>query len=238
MASVSPSRDRSGSWGVLDAAVVLVGAQIVALLWAGVAIGLLWSGDVPDPLTPAALVVLTIGLWAGYGLGSLLVSTRKGQGPEIEYGAVLRRSDLAPGIALGIGTQVLLLPVLYLLIGPLVDADPGESARELIGAVDGPLDLALILLSVVVMAPLVEELFFRGLLLQSLARRFGDPVGIVVSAALFAAVHIEWAVMPGLFVFGIITAVITRRSGRLGLAWAMHAAFNLTTVVLIQVGWG
>lgn len=238
MASVSPSRDRSGRWGVPDAVIVLVVTQLIALLWAGIAVGLLWSGEFPEPLTPPALVVLTAGLWIGYGIGSLLVSTSKGDGPEVEYGARTRRSDLGPGIALGVATQVVLLPLLYLVIAPLFDTDPGDSARQLIDAIAGPLDLALILLSVVVMAPLVEELFFRGLLLQSLARRFGDPVGIVVSSALFAAVHLEWVVMPGLFLFGLIAAVITRRTGRLGMAWFMHASFNLTTVVLIQAGWG
>ncbi|MEM8922215.1 MAG: type II CAAX endopeptidase family protein [Actinomycetota bacterium] len=232
MATAHDIEERESTWGVLDAGVVLVGTQFVSIVWAVLMIGILWQGEYPDPLTPAALVVLSVGLWGGYGLGSALTAQQRGNGPGVEYGALLRWRDVPPGLVLGVGTQFALIP-LYDLIGRFYERDPGTTAEELIGAIDTPLDYLLIVFAVVVMAPLVEEVFFRGLLLQSLDRRWGAVVGVAVSSVLFAAVHLEWVLMPGLTLFGVISALAVLKTGRLGVSWIMHAAFNLTTVLLI-----
>lgn len=235
MALTRPFGERRPADGVVGAFVVLVLAQVVGLLWAGIVAGVVWSGDVPDPFTPSAVVLLTVGLWAGYGIGAAWLATSIGDGPGVEYGAGFAPSDLPLGIVVGLATQVLLVP-LYYVIGVVIDIDESESARELVNQADGLLDLTLLLVAVVVMAPLVEELFFRGLLLQSITRAIGALPAVLISSAIFALVHVELVVMPGLFMFGVIAAVITLRTGRLGMAWAMHATFNLTTVVLIRSG--
>ncbi len=235
MALARPFGERKPADGVIGATVVLVLTQVVALFWAVMVAGIVWSGEVPDPLTPSALVLLTMGLWAGYGIGSAWLASSLGTGPSAEYGATVKPIDVPLGIAIGLGTQLALIP-LYFLIGLVVDVDPSESARELVMRAEGVLDLSLLVIAVVVMAPLVEELFFRGLLLQSINRAIGAIPAVLISSVVFALVHIELVVLPGLFLFGVIAAVITLRTGRLGMAWAMHAAFNLTTVVLVRTG--
>jgi len=79
---------------------------------------------------------------------------------------------------------------------------------------------------VVIAAPIVEELFFRGLVLRSLERRVGTRWAIVASAALFGAAHLEPLQFPALFLFGLVAAVLTVRSGRLGPSTMAHVAFN------------
>jgi hypothetical protein len=92
-------------------------------------------------------------------------------------------------------------------------------------------------------APFFEELFFRGLLLRSLARLFG-PIGgfvgpalaIVVTGVLFGLAHAESLQLLGLAVFGIILSIVSYRTGRLGMNMVAHATFNLLAVAAAVVG--
>ncbi|MEM9134048.1 MAG: type II CAAX endopeptidase family protein [Actinomycetota bacterium] len=236
MALARPFGERRPTDGVIAAVAVLVLTQLVGLIWAVIMAGIIWSGEVPDPFTPSAVVLLTVGLWAGYGIGSAWLATSLGDGPGAEYGATIKLADVPVGAAIGVGLQIAVLPLLYFVIGRFIDIDPSESARELVNQADGVLDLALLVVAVVVMAPLVEELFFRGLLLQSIDRAIGPVPAVLISSVVFALVHVEPIVLPGLFLFGVVASVITLRTGSLGIAWALHAAFNLTTVVLIRAG--
>lgn len=221
-------------WGVSDAVLVLLGAQLTSLVWVAAMVAVVYHGAVPDPLTTVALVVLNLGLWAGYGLGSVLVARVKGDGPVADFGIGIRWPDGPAGLVAGVVLQALVLPVLYWPIGRLVDGDPGGAAKELVRAVNGPGDAVLLALSTVVMAPVLEELFFRGLLLRSLHRRYGAPPAMVVSSLVFAVVHFQALAFPGLFLFGLVSSALALRTGRLGPSWALHVGFNLTTLVLLR----
>jgi hypothetical protein len=119
-------------------------------------------------------------------------------------------------------------PVLQLLGKDSDDLE--KPARELADKAHGP-GVLLLVLVVVVGAPLIEELFFRGLTLRSVTRRFGAPAGVVGSAVLFGLTHFEPLQLPALVVFGLLAAFLARRSGRLGPAIWAHVAFNLTAVI-------
>jgi membrane protease YdiL (CAAX protease family) len=84
-------------------------------------------------------------------------------------------------------------------------------------------------------APLVEELFFRGLLFRALLGRapVPVPVAVVVSALLFALAHFEAVQFAGLAVFGVVLALLAWRTGRLMPGIGAHAAFNLAAVVSV-----
>lgn len=223
----------AAKWSILDALLVLGGAQLLSLLWVGALIGGAYGGEIPDPLGIFDLVLLNIGLWCGYGIGPLIVARSKGTGPSAGYGATVAAIDVPLGLALGVFVQLGALWVLYWPILRFVDGDPSESARELVGQADGAGTWALLIFSVVIMAPLVEELFFRGLLLRALQQRVGNVAAIVVSAVLFGLVHRQLLPLPGLILFGLVAAGLTVWSGRLGPAWALHVGFNATTLVVL-----
>jgi hypothetical protein len=89
----------------------------------------------------------------------------------------------------------------------------------------------------VVGAPFFEELFFRGVLLRSLARLFGTvgrwvgpTLAIVITGLLFGLAHAESLQLLGLAVFGIILSGVAYRTGRLGMSMVAHATFNLMAV--------
>ena len=77
---------------------------------------------------------------------------------------------------------------------------------------------------VVVGAPIIEELFFRGLLMRSIQARWNDSLALVASSLFFALVHFQPLQIPGLFMFGLIAGTCAQRTGRLGMSIFAHAA--------------
>jgi len=91
----------------------------------------------------------------------------------------------------GAGRQVLALPALYFLIQRLTgNLDVTGPARDLTDRVHGA---AFVLVAVVVtfLAPVVEELFYRGLMLRAAARCFGTRWAVVGTSAIFGASHFQ-----------------------------------------------
>jgi membrane protease YdiL (CAAX protease family) len=78
---------------------------------------------------------------------------------------------------------------------------------------------------VVVAAPLVEELTFRGVGFTLLAR-FGTVAAVIGSAVAFAADHGLVEGFPALFVFGVAVALVRVRTGSIYPGMLLHACFN------------
>lgn len=85
----------------------------------------------------------------------------------------------------------------------------------------------------VVLAPVAEELLFRGFIYRTLRQRYGMTVGMLLSSGVFALVHIYPPVLPGLFVSGILLAVAYERRKSLLVNIVAHAINNLIAFVLI-----
>lgn len=83
-----------------------------------------------------------------------------------------------------------------------------------------------LLLAGIVVAPVVEEIFFRGFVFAGLSRRYGWLKAALVSSALFAVIHFQpLAIMP-IFVLGFVFAFLYQRSGSLWPAILMHVSTN------------
>jgi membrane protease YdiL (CAAX protease family) len=76
------------------------------------------------------------------------------------------------------------------------------------------------------LTPLGEELFFRGVLANSLGR-ITAWVAVPASALIFAVAHGINAVLPTAFIVGIVTALLFRRTGSIWPGVATHAVHNL-----------
>lgn len=105
-------------------------------------------------------------------------------------------------------------------------------ARDLLEGVSGARLIAMAV-AVIVLAPIVEEIFFRGLLLYAIRCRWGTAAAVAGSSAVFGATHFQPLLLPGLTLAGAVFAVAAVRGGRLGPAITVHAAFNATTVVVL-----
>lgn len=171
-----------------------------------------------------------VALWTPLVAGCVWASRTHGSGSlTADLGLRFAGVDLL-GLPLGIVCQLLLVRAVYLpleAVWPETFADDRveESAQRLYEAADGWWLVGLVLM-VVLGAPVVEEIVYRGLLQGALVRRVRPAVAVVAVAALFALVHFRPVQYPGLFVFGLVLGLCALRTGRLGMAIAAHAGFN------------
>lgn len=104
------------------------------------------------------------------------------------------------------------------------------------------LDPTALVLAVVLVAPIAEEIFFRGLVLNAWLREYGARFGIIGSAALFGAIHADTSsgealltsvvrVVP-IFGLGLALAFVYRRTGSLLAAIGMHVGFNALSITI------
>jgi membrane protease YdiL (CAAX protease family) len=96
---------------------------------------------------------------------------------------------------------------------------------------DSPLDGYLLSLIAVTFAPLLEEVFFRGLLYPVLARRMGVAWGILLTALPFGLIHLQqygWAWSAALIIFlvGVVCGVVRARVNSVGASFLVHASYN------------
>jgi membrane protease YdiL (CAAX protease family) len=223
-------------WGVSDAVMALFTAQLAAII-GGIAIFVALGYDTPEEIDAApigALLLTQVPLWLGYAGVTLWASTRKGLGPVVDLGWRFRAADVPFGVVLGVLLQVVGVTILYTLIFLVFpDQDVSEAAKDLTDRATDPFSVVALVLIVVVGAPIVEELFFRGLLLRSLERRFGPTTALLGSSLLFGAVHLQLVQLPALVLFGLVAGWLTLRSGRLGPAIWTHVGFNGVTVLTL-----
>jgi len=108
-----------------------------------------------------------------------------------------------------------------------------QKALESFNTVRPGIDRVLVGLVVAFVAPIAEEVVFRGYLFRMLRHRWGVAAGVLVSAAVFAAVHGEPLYMPPLFVIGVLLALLVQVTGSLYPAMVLHAIVNGMTVALL-----
>jgi membrane protease YdiL (CAAX protease family) len=196
------------------------------------------------PVPPGWVVVSGLaGLWLGF-LGAVVVGSRTGGTGNVveDFGLRFRSVDFVVGPLVGVAGQLLLLPLLYLPLEPLIphlSQRLDQPARRLTGGFPGG-DLAVIAVLTVVVVPVIEELVFRGLLLRGALRAFagagrvlGPMLAAVLTGVVFALAHFEALEVLGLAAFGTVLAVLAIRFGRLGPCILAHAAFNLVAVVAV-----
>lgn len=198
----------------------------------------IWNVNTDADLRPWWLQISSILiLWA-----TLLAGTwwaNREYGPIFEQGFFRIRLFQAPRsdllyILVGVGLQ-LLVGILYF---PFHSKSAGQPVHEVLGNAYG-WRVAVVMLSVGLGAPLVEEIFFRGLVLRSLqtvrSQRFRTAAAgwlpVIGSGILFAAAHVQGVQFFGLAVTGIALAMIRIRERRLAPSVMAHAGFNLIALV-------
>lgn len=88
-------------------------------------------------------------------------------------------------------------------------------------------------LTVIVVAPLVEEIIFRGLLQNLTARIWGAVPGMVIAAIVFALVHNEAWFLFGLIGVGLVLGFVFQATGSVTAAWVAHAVHNAVSLGLM-----
>ncbi|MDH4247355.1 MAG: CPBP family intramembrane metalloprotease [Deltaproteobacteria bacterium] len=148
----------------------------------------------------------------------------------------LRAFDLRAGqvlgwLGLGMGMQVLARVWVILAPPPLTLDFPLVHYLEL-----GPGAVAFLLVMVVLMAPVLEEVLFRGLLFPALRRRMSFWPAALLVTVLFTALHsVQFlAYLPalaGIAALGLLLAWQRERTGSLWPSILLHTGFNLLGIL-------
>ncbi len=199
------------------------------------------SGETAPPTWVFALAALA--LWAPM-VAMVVAVGRSLAGQSLRATTALRFRPIdALGVPIGVAVQFIVIPVLY---APLRRAWPStfnsdaveRNARRLFDTAHGGWMVVLVVI-VVIGAPLVEELVYRGLIHRTLSSRFGRFgtsgrwLAVLISAAFFAVIHFRPVEYLGLFVVGVVLAVCVELSGRLGMSIVTHMAFNAAALLAV-----
>ena len=204
---------------------------------AGVGIGLAeaFDGDERSLVTGLGLLALAlvqIPLWATEVGTVLFAGEVRGGGVRHDFGLSVRAADIPLGLLAGVAAQAVVSGG-YALVGaaggrprhrPDSPGDLGQGRGRRRGG----------------RAPAVRGggPVRRGAVLPRPAaagaeRVTAKPVALVVSALIFAGIHFELLLLPGLFVAGLLFGYLAQRSGRLGPAIFAHIGFNAATIVAL-----
>jgi membrane protease YdiL (CAAX protease family) len=195
------------------------------------------SQTVPENIDTRTMVVSVL-IWWGLILGPILVSLRfRG----FKLGSVFGVDRMAVGrsVLLGVSLLVSALPLVFAvdyLASVLLKVNPSTDAQEVIRIFEnsstGAQRIPIILLAVVI-APVAEELAFRGYLYGVLKRYFGAVPALVLSGILFALIHLNLPSFFPLLVLASVFALAYELSGSLLVPMTMHALFNALSLILV-----
>jgi uncharacterized protein len=99
----------------------------------------------------------------------------------------------------------------------------GEQILQLFGALDSPLWFIVV---GVIVAPVVEELFFRGFLFQGFRQRYGWVNGALLSSAVFAVAHLDPVALIPTFILGMLLAYMYHRTDSVWIPILLHVLVN------------
>lgn len=224
-------------WGIGDIFIGLALWLLASIAFAipGLVAGAADAAPGQDPQIAGLWSVLAlVGSWTGMVGWLFYTSRRKGSGTFArDFGFRFRWIDPLIGFGAGFATLIA-TGILSALIAAAAGEEPVGNAEAIFsGQEANPVGLVLMAIGGAIGAPIVEELFFRGLALRAFERRFGPVVGIVGSTLVFTLLHFQ----PGtpvstatLFLviggYAVVLALLARWFRRLGPSIFAHMTIN------------
>lgn len=223
----------AGPWRVGDAVLALLAGLFAGAL-AQAALGF----DEPTVAGVFGIVipVQTLGTVAVVAL----VARRRSLGAVGSLGLTAEPRDLS-GLLVGAGLQVGLTIATGIVLQLLEQAGLGEVPEQEVvrlaeDALSAP-ERTVVMIGSVVLAPLAEELVFRGVLLRAVLARWGERAAVYGTAVAFGGFHLidpnAAVAVPALIVVGIVLARQVVTTGRLARAFFTHVGFNLVSIVIL-----
>jgi membrane protease YdiL (CAAX protease family) len=182
-------------------------------------------------ITPHA-IHLSIFLYVCIVLMILGVLIGRDRNPVRLFG--LRWENWPGGILFALGSLLAAYPVIFLPMALMhlagISPEPQDAVEYLSGARDFADRLPMILMAVAV-APVAEEVIFRGYLHGVLRKYAGRWISLLVTSLIFAAMHGHLPALVPLFLLAVALVLVYEKTGSLWAPILMHATFNTVTVV-------
>lgn len=222
---------RAPRWGLWDVVWTAIAAVLIGALTATALVAL-------NAPTGVFVLVGAVTPWLAMAGWPLLVTRWRGNGPRIDLGLRLTWSDTGWGGLAGF-TGLLLAAVAALitqLFVPELSSAAADAANELETG-SNRLSLTLFAFVIMVGAPIVEELFFRGLLFSALRKRGVNAVlTIVITGVLFAGFHFEPTRFFVLLPTGLLLGWVRWKTGSTGSSMVAHGLVNAPGALVLLVG--
>jgi membrane protease YdiL (CAAX protease family) len=235
-------------WGVWEAlAVFAFGNLVIGQVLVGTIVLTAMGISAGQPIRGLPQIAASLAADAAFLAGMLAWLTWRARDWPRRIGIILGSKGLRDAVV-GLGLGALLYLAVAFLSVPLLGlfrqvlgerVSPPEQIPENLSANAKILTAVLAL----VLAPVTEELFYRGILYRGIRDRHGVALGMIVSSLLFGASHVVEApwrdalFLMTLMVFtGLGLATIYERRGNLVADVAAHIAFNVIGIVIIFGG--
>lgn len=211
---------------------------VIANVIAAVAVAITGYANIESARQPVwVLVVAASALWIPFMAMLATLSNRVGTGRFRDDFALRWRPIDLLGLPIGVLSQLVVVGLVNAVLQGLFPATFNadrieERARDLYDRAEGGWLVALVAV-VVLGAPLVEELVYRGFIQNSLRSRLTDALALVLTAMWFTVIHLRPVEFPGLFTFALILGITFHFTKRLGMPIFAHMAFNATGLALV-----
>jgi len=226
--------------GALGWVVIFLLLQVVAGVMAlGMAIGMDDSGRDPmalakDPSFVAVPTILSLVASSLVMLGLLWLHLRK-EDRAARIG-LLRwsRVNLLQTIGLAIGLIAAGLAFNHLYATYIIpDIKVQEALRKMFEALpDTPLNTVMLFVAIAGIAPLLEEILFRGLVQNALAKQLPAWAAILGASAIFGAVHMDYHAFPALMAMGAVFGILYHKTRSLRVNIVAHMVNNAAALLL------
>jgi hypothetical protein len=189
---------------------------------------------------PWYLLISEIPLWTGFLAATIYASRVSGTRSLVrDYGLSWPTSeDLGFGVVAGVIGRVWPLILVFLTVWATHE-DLSKSSPQVLGETPvGVTGWLVVILVTVVCAPIIEELFFRGLIQGAFTRRVGVAPAIFITAVVFSLSHVtgEGVFAPfALFPIALLLGYLRHKTGRLAAGMVAHATFNASVLLLFLV---
>jgi membrane protease YdiL (CAAX protease family) len=226
--------------GALGWVVVFLLLQVIAGVMAlGIAIGMDKSGRDPMALARdtsfiAAPTILSLVASSFVLLGLLWLHLRK-EDRAARIGLTRwSRLSLIQTVGLAIILIVLGLAFNHLYANYVIpDIKVQEALRKMFAALpDTPLNTVILFVAIAGIAPLLEEILFRGLVQNALAKQLPAWAAILGASAIFGAVHMDYHAFPALMAMGAVFGTLYHMTGSLRVNIVAHMVNNAAALLL------
>lgn len=210
---------------------------LVGQLLAGIAVlpGLLFTDD-PEGAGRILIAVSAVLGWVAVVVGTALWLRFRGAWNRSWMVGHRPRATWQP-VLIGVAGAIVGFLVVQVVVGLLTwvtGTEPPE--QEIFELLDDPMISWVLGAIAILVAPALEEVIFRGVVLDVIARRWSWWPAAVGQAAVFSAIHIETLLAPSMFLalglLGFVFAVLRRLTGSLIAPIVAHLVFNAVSLVL------
>lgn len=203
---------------ILIATGVIASSEELGVTTGNITAGTFWLLNIANIVSIALIVAVVLGFYKE-GFSSLGFTTNKIP-KALLYGVV------------GFVVAFILAGIVGYPIQQEFGVDPTQEALSQTAAVPGLLPI--VFLSGVIIAPIAEEVVFRGYLYKAFRDRFKPSYAIVLSAALFSVIHLELLAAAPLFVIGVVLAYVYEKTGNIMAPITLHVLNNAIAFLFVS----